>query len=66
MEWFEDGGEWEGLKILGMVETQTEIKGEIRKETRYYLSSLPLGVESLAKAVRSHWGWKTNATGCWT
>jgi len=56
MEWFADREEWEGLRSVGMVETITEIKEEIRKETRYYLSSLPLGVETFAKAVRSHWG----------
>ncbi len=56
IEWFEDRKEWEGLQSVGMVETITEIKGEIRKETRYYLSSLSLEVETFAKAVRSHWG----------
>lgn len=56
IEWFEDREEWEGLKSVGMVETITEIKGEKKRETRYYLSSLPLGVETFAKAVRSHWG----------
>lgn len=56
IEWFADREEWEGLKSFAMVETITEIKGEMRRETRYYLSSLPLGVETLAKAVRSHWG----------
>jgi predicted transposase YbfD/YdcC len=45
---------WENVIFSG--ETVTEIKGEIRRETRYYLSSLPLGVETFAKAVRSHWG----------
>ena len=56
IEWFEDRGEWESLRSVGMVETITEIKGEITKETRYYLSSLALGVETFAKAVRGHWG----------
>jgi len=56
IEWFEDREEWEGLKSIGMVETITRTKGEEKRETRYYLSSLPLGVETFAKAVRSHWG----------
>ena len=56
IEWFEDRGEWESLRSVGMVETITEIKGETTRETRYYLSSLSLGVETFAKAVRGHWG----------
>jgi predicted transposase YbfD/YdcC len=56
IEWFEDSGEWEGLQSVGMVETITEINGKEQKEIRHYLSSLPLGVETFAKAVRSHWG----------
>lgn len=56
LEWFEDRGDWEGLQSVGMVETITETKGEEKRESRYFLSSLPLGVETFAKAVRSHWG----------
>lgn len=56
IEWFADKEEWEGLRSVGMVETHTETKGEVTVETRYYLSSLALGIEAFAKATRSHWG----------
>lgn len=56
IDWFEDREEWEDLRSVGMVETITEIKGVITRETRYYLNSLSLGVETFAKAVRGHWG----------
>jgi predicted transposase YbfD/YdcC len=56
MQWFADRGKWEGLKSVGMVEAIREIEGQRTVERRYYLSSLPLGVETFARAVRSHWG----------
>lgn len=55
IEWFEDKGEWEGLRSVGMVEGIREIDGEVSTERRYFLSSLPLDVEQFARAVRGHW-----------
>lgn len=51
IEWFEDRGEWEGLPSVGLVETLTESKGEITRETPCYLSRLPLGVENQCHCV---------------
>jgi predicted transposase YbfD/YdcC len=56
LEWFADLGKWEGLRSVGMVESSREIAGEVSVERRYYLSSLKLGVETFARAVRGHWG----------
>ena len=39
-----------------MVEALREVNGQQTRERRYYLSSLPLGVETFARAVRGHWG----------
>ena len=39
----------------GRVESVRELKGKTTIERRYFLSSLPLGVETLP-AVRGHWG----------
>jgi predicted transposase YbfD/YdcC len=55
LAWFADRGKWEGLQTVGMVEAIREVGGKQTVERRYYLSSLPLGVEMLAKAVRGHW-----------
>jgi predicted transposase YbfD/YdcC len=47
--------EWKGLKSVGMV---TSLRKEGEKESievRYYLSSLPVGVDLFARAVRGHW-----------
>ena len=56
LEWFADRAKWEGLQSLGMVESIRQLDGKTTVERRYYLSSLPLGVETFARAVRSHWG----------
>ena len=39
-----------------MVESTREINGQITKEIRYYLSSLPVNAEVFGNAVRAHWG----------
>jgi predicted transposase YbfD/YdcC len=56
LDWFADRSKWEGLKSVGVVESIREVDGKTTVERRYYLSSLPLGVETFARAVRSHWG----------
>lgn len=55
VEWFEDRAQWEGLRSVGMVESVREVGGTRTVERRFYLSSLPLGVETFARAVRGHW-----------
>jgi predicted transposase YbfD/YdcC len=56
LDWFADRLKWEGLQSLGMVESVREVDGQTSVERRYFLSSLPLGVQTFARAVRSHWG----------
>jgi predicted transposase YbfD/YdcC len=56
LEWFADRPKWEGLRSVGMVEAIREVSGKATVERRYYLSSLSLGVETFARAVRGHWG----------
>jgi predicted transposase YbfD/YdcC len=56
LDWFADKGKWEGLQSAGMVESIRELKGKTTSERRYFLSSLPLGIETFARAVRGHWG----------
>ena len=57
IEWLrERHPEWEGLLSIGRVVSIREVKGKATTQTRYYISSLPLGVQRFARAVRSHWG----------
>lgn len=60
LEWFADLRKWEGLRTVGVVESQREIQGQVTTERRYYLSSRPLDIACFARAVRSHWGVENN------
>lgn len=54
--WFADRPKWEGLQSVGVVEARRQVgAGPVTVERRYYLSSLPLGAERFARAVRGHW-----------
>jgi predicted transposase YbfD/YdcC len=56
LDWFADRAQWEGLRSVGLVEAIREVGHQRTVERRYYLASLPLGVETFARAVRGHWG----------
>jgi predicted transposase YbfD/YdcC len=56
LAWFADRAKWEGLQSVGLGEAGREVGGQQTVERRYDLSSLPLDVETLARAVRGHWG----------
>lgn len=45
-----------GLAMIGVVRSQTERGDKIERETRYYLGSAKLDVDTFARAVRGHWG----------
>jgi predicted transposase YbfD/YdcC len=55
-DWFADRDQWEGVRSVGMVAATREVGGVRTVERRCYLSSLPVGVETFARAVRGHWG----------
>ena len=47
---------WKGLQTIGVVTSACVRDGAETIETRYYISSLSMGVKRFANAVRSHWG----------
>ena len=47
--------EWPGLRSIGKVISVCQRDGKETVETRYYISSLAVGVKRFAHAVRSHW-----------
>jgi predicted transposase YbfD/YdcC len=47
---------WKGLKTVAIVTLRCVRDGKETIEVRYYISSLPMNVRRLARAVRSHWG----------
>ena len=46
---------WNGLKAVGMVESERHSGGRVSMERRYFITSLG-DVKSFQQAVRSHWG----------
>jgi len=46
---------WKGLQSIGIATLVCRRNGVETAETRYYISSLPVGVRRFARAVRSHW-----------
>ena len=49
---------WTNLQTIAMVRRTRQVGEKTSDETHYYISSLPLsaGAQSIAKAIRSHWG----------
>jgi predicted transposase YbfD/YdcC len=47
---------WKGMNMIGMLESERAIAGEISRETRFYVASTGTNVEPFAGAVRAHWG----------
>lgn len=52
--WLEQKPEWPKLNALGAVSATVEEKGSIRRETRYFITSLT-EIKDFAYAVRKHW-----------
>jgi predicted transposase YbfD/YdcC len=46
---------WKGLQSIGMATLVCVRNGNETAETRFFISSLPVGVKRFARAVRSHW-----------
>jgi predicted transposase YbfD/YdcC len=47
---------WKGLRTIGVVILTCLRDGKETTQTRYFISSLALGVKQFARAVRNHWG----------
>lgn len=55
ISWLSQKKEWSGLKTIIMTRNTVSGEGETTVEERYFISSLPLGIEETARAVRGHW-----------
>lgn len=55
LDFLDQKEDWQGLKSIGMVESERQIDDQLSVERRFYLSSLPSDAETFAKAVRGHW-----------
>ncbi len=60
LDWLPQKGDWEKLTgIIEVVSTRTE-KGKTSIEKRYYITSLDVSAEKLARIIRAHWGIENN------
>ena len=47
---------WKAMNMIGMVESERELNGNITCETRFYIGSIGTDAATFARAVRAHWG----------
>jgi predicted transposase YbfD/YdcC len=47
---------WKGLRTVAMTRnTITKADGRVVVQDRFFISSLPLNVKQIARAIRGHW-----------
>ena len=46
---------WAGLKSIAMTRNTIITNGAATSETRYFISSLPLNIQEMVRAIRGHW-----------
>jgi predicted transposase YbfD/YdcC len=55
ISWLPSKKDWKGLKSIGMTKNTIVKNDKTTTEVRYFISSLPVDVIELARAIRSHW-----------
>jgi predicted transposase YbfD/YdcC len=53
--WLPQKKGWAGLQSIAMTRNTVTKNGRVTTEIRYFISSLPLGVDEIARAIRGHW-----------
>lgn len=53
--WLRERHDWPGLKAVVMVQSEREIGAEVRRETRFYITSSTDKADKLGPVVRRHW-----------
>jgi predicted transposase YbfD/YdcC len=55
-DWLSQKPDWEGLRTIGMVESERHVNEQVSVEKRFFIASIDNDSKLLAKAVREHWG----------
>lgn len=55
ISWLPNKQEWKGLTSIAMTRNTVVKDGKTTIEQRYFISSLPLEVKEIVRAIRSHW-----------
>jgi len=53
--WLSQKSDWLGLKTISMTRNTIIKNGKQTSEIRFFISSLPLEVKEIARAIRKHW-----------
>lgn len=56
IDWLQGKHLWAGLKTIVKVNRQRDVNGAVSNETSYFISSLENHPQTIAKAIREHWG----------
>lgn len=57
IDWLKEGHTaWKDLKSICCIERERHIKGEIQRETVFYISSTPACAKDHLRYSRKHWG----------
>lgn len=55
ISWLSQKKNWAGLRSIAMTRNTIKKNGVTTTETRYFISSLPLDVKEITRAIRGHW-----------
>lgn len=55
IDWLAQKKEWSGLKSIAVTRNTVTKNDKTTTEIRYFISSLPVDVKEIARAIRSHW-----------
>ena len=55
IDWLSQKKNWAGLASVAMTRNTITKSGVTTTETRYFISSLPVNVKEIARAIRGHW-----------
>jgi len=56
LDWLSERHAWAGLTVIGKVQSERHINGEVSGEDRYYIASIENNASLFGQAVRGHWG----------
>lgn len=55
IKWMQEKSRWKGIKSIAMVQKTIKKDNNAVVERRYYISSLPMDIEAISRAIRRHW-----------
>ncbi len=55
ISWLAQRKDWAGLTSIAMTKNTITKNGETTTEVRFFISSLPLDINEIARAIRGHW-----------